>query len=61
MKYEYKCTNIFCDEYDHPKEFEMEAKFYSESALPKCQKCKEPTQRIFSPFGLKSAGDGYKI
>ena len=56
MKYDFKCANKNCSEFDKVKEFEMRA---SEYVIPKCEKCGEEIKRIYISLGIKT-NDGYK-
>jgi len=57
MKYDFKCINDKCKECGKVKEFEMRV---SEYHIPKCEKCGEEMQRVYSSnLGIKT-NDGFK-
>jgi len=58
MKYIYQCNNEKCENFE--KEVEINKPIADSSKEEFCEKCKEEMSRVFKPFGLKTAGDGYK-
>lgn len=58
--YEYKCTNINCEEYEVPKDVNIPIKEYAEDKLPLCDKCNDKTSRNYTPNGHQTFGDFYK-
>lgn len=61
MMYEYRCNNQACKNYGVIKNINMSISEYSEDKLPICEECTEKTIRHYSSFGLKTAGDNYKV
>ena len=56
MKYDFKCVNSECSEFEKVKEYNIKI---SEYKIPKCEKCENEMKRVYSSFGTKTS-DGIK-
>ena len=57
MRYDFKCKNKECSEYDKLKEYNMSI---SEYKIPNCDSCNEEMKRVYNTFGAKTS-DGVKV
>ena len=60
MKYEYKCVNSQDGGCDELNKLVIVEKPMTSNEISICDACGEDLQKIYSSFGLKTAGDGFK-
>lgn len=58
--YSYNCKNENCEELNVEKTANIPMAEYNEERLPKCEKCGNPTYRIYNLGGHQTFSDGYK-
>ena len=57
MKYDFKCKNEKCSEYNKVKEYNIPLSDYK---IPDCDNCGQEMQRVYNTFGVKTS-DGVKV
>lgn len=62
MVYEFKCDNKECLSSHAVIKVDIPIQYYEETVRDlKCDWCNEHLQRVYSSFGLRTFGDGYKV
>ena len=59
MIYRYKCTNTKCKNLN--KEVSISLPMSEYKNPQQCNECNKDMIKVFSSFGLKTSGDGYKV